>query len=166
MTGGVLLGGAYHFDLVRPGVGLFGGLPFAEARPVVTLALPILQVRRVAPGESVGYGARWTAARESRIATLSAGYADGLHRLLSNRAWGFVEGVACPFAGRVSMDLIGLDVTDAPAACAGGMVEILGPNQTVDTLAEAAETIGYEVLTALGARYAREHRGAGASALP
>ena len=156
-TGGTLLGPDYAFDLVRPGVGLYGGLPFAEARQVVSLHLPILQLREVAPGEAVGYGATWRAARPSRIATLSGGYADGLHRLLSNRAQGFVEGVACPFAGRVSMDLIGLDVTDAPAARAGGWVEILGPHQGVDTLAEAAETIGYEVLTSLGARYARTH---------
>ena len=156
-TGGVLLGQEHHFDMVRPGVGLFGGLPFAAAQPVVTLELPILQVRRVAPGESVGYGATWRAAGESRIATLAGGYADGLHRLLSNRARGFVEGVACPFAGRVSMDLIGLDVTDAPAARAGAMVEILGPHQGVDALAAAAETIGYEVLTGLGSRYERRH---------
>jgi len=160
-TGGTLLGAAYRFDMVRPGVGLFGGLPFADARPVVRLDVPILQVRAVAPGESVGYGASWTARRPSRIATLSAGYADGLHRLLSNRARGHVEGVACRFAGRVSMDLIGLDVTDAPAARPGAMVEILGPCQGVDALAAACDTIGYEVLTTLGPRYARRWIGPG-----
>jgi len=156
-TGGTLLGGDYHFDMVRPGIGLYGGLPFADAAPVVTLEVPILQVREVAPGEAVGYGASWRARRPTRIATISAGYADGLHRLMSSRARAFVDGVPCGFAGRVSMDLIGLDVTDAPAARAGGFVEILGPDQGVDTLAAAADTIGYEVLTALGLRYARRY---------
>ena len=92
------------------------------------------------------------------IATLSGGYADGLHRALSGRAQGFVAGRACPFAGRVSMDLIGLDVTEAPEALPGMTVEILGPDQGVDALAEAAGTIGYEILTSLGLRYARTYR--------
>ncbi|MEM9145777.1 MAG: alanine racemase [Pseudomonadota bacterium] len=158
-TGGILLGEAYRFDLVRPGVGLYGGLPFEAAEPVVTLALPILQVRDVAPGETVGYGATWTATRPSRIATLSGGYADGLLRALSGRGRAWVGEVACPFAGRVSMDLIGLDVTEAPGARVGSMAEILGPRQGVDVLAEAAGTIGYEILTSLGARYVRRYRG-------
>ena len=154
-TGGTLLGADFHFDMVRPGIGLFGGLPFADARQVVTLEVPILQVRDVAPGEAVGYGATWRARRPSRVATLSAGYADGLHRLLSNRAVAPLDGIPCRFAGRVSMDLIGLDVTEAPAARAGGWVEILGPRQSVDALAAACDTIGYEVLAALGSRYER-----------
>ena len=158
-TGGTLMGPDYAFDMVRPGVGLYGGLPFEGAARAVDLEVPILQVREVAAGEAVGYGATWRARRPSRIATLSAGYADGLHRLLSNRARAFVDGVACPFAGRVSMDLIGLDVTDASGARAGAMVELLGPHQGVDRLAADADTIGYEVLTALGRRYARAHVG-------
>lgn len=158
-TGGTLMGGPYAFDMVRPGVGLYGGLPFAAADAVVTLRLPILQVRHVAAGEAVGYDATWVAERPSRIATLSGGYADGLHRMLSSRAEAFVDGVACPFAGRVSMDLIGLDVTDAPAAHPGAWAEILGPNQPIDRLAEAAGTIGYEVLTSLGSRYERRYLG-------
>lgn len=152
-TGGVLLGRAYRFDMVRPGVGLYGGLPFAAGRAVVELDLPILQIRPLAVGETVGYGASWTAARPSRIATLSAGYADGLSRHLSNRAKAYIGGIPCAFAGRVSMDLIGLDVTAVPDIAVGDRVEILGPHQGVDALAEAAGTIGYEVLTSLGARY-------------
>ncbi len=158
-TGGVLLGDAFHFDLARPGVGLFGGLPFAEARPVVSLHAPILQVREVAPGEAVGYGATWRAERPSRIATIPVGYADGLIRAAGNRGTAFLDGQPLPFAGRVSMDLTTLDVTDCPAAVPGAMVELLGPNQTVDQLAEAAGTIGYEILTSLGHRYARTHTG-------
>lgn len=159
-TGATLLGPRYHFDMVRPGIGLFGGLPFKQARPAVELDVPILQVRDVAPGEAVGYGASWIADGPRRIATISAGYADGLHRLLSNRAAGFIAGIRCPIAGRVSMDLICLDVTDAPEAAArpGGWVEIIGPNQGIDTLATQAETIGYEVLTGLGLRYRRIYR--------
>lgn len=159
-TGGTLLGPAYHFDMTRPGIGLYGGLPFAGASGAVTLEVPILQVRDIAPGEAVGYGESWRASRPSRIATISAGYADGLRRTLSNRGTAHVEGVPCPFAGRVSMDLIGLDVTDCPAARAGAMAELIGPHQPVDTLAQAAGTIGYEMLTSLGARYARRYRGA------
>ncbi len=82
-TGGILLGAPYHFDLTRPGIGLYGGAPYDAARPVVTLALDVIQTRQVAPGESVGYGYSWTARRPSRIATLAAGYADGLLRALS-----------------------------------------------------------------------------------
>jgi len=156
-TGGILLGPDYHHAMTRAGVGLYGGLPFAAARPAVALHLPVLQTRDVAPGEMVGYGATWTAKRPSRIATLSGGYADGLIRAMATGAAGFLGGQPLPFAGRVSMDLITLDVTDCPAAVPGTMVELLGPNQTVDDLATAAGTIGYEILTSLGARYARAY---------
>ena len=159
-TGGILLGPAHHFELTRPGIGLYGGLPFAEARPVVRLELPILAVREVAAGETVGYGADWRAAGPARIATVSGGYADGLMRALGpGRACAFLDGAPLPFAGRVSMDLITLDVTEHPAARPGAMVELLGPHQSVDALAAAAGTIGYEVLTALGRRYARRYTG-------
>jgi alanine racemase len=157
-TAGMLLGADWHFDLSRPGIGLYGGWPFTEARPVVRLEAPVIQVRDLAPGESIGYGASWTAGRPSRIATISLGYADGLIRAASNRGRAFIGGQPVPFAGRVSMDLITLDVTDAPCA-AGDMVEILGPNQGIDDLANAAGTIGHEVLTSMGHRYRREYLG-------
>ncbi|MFD1881026.1 alanine racemase [Paracoccus pacificus] len=155
-TGGILLGPEYHFDLTRPGVGLYGGLPFADARPVVRLALPVIQTRRVAPGETVGYGNAWTAGRESRVATVAAGYADGLLRSLSGsgaRLWAGDR--ACPIIGRVSMDLITVDVTDL--ADIPEALDILGPHQGVDALADAAGTIGYEILTSLGDRYPRTY---------
>ena len=158
-TGGILLGPEFRLDLTRPGIGLFGGLPFEAARPVVTLELPVVQIRNVAPGETVGYGAAWTAVRPSRIATVAAGYADGLHRALGpGGAGAYREGRRLPFAGRVSMDLITLDATEAPDLRAGDMVELLGPHQTVDQLAQSAATIGYEILTGLGRRYARRYR--------
>jgi len=156
-TGGILLGPAYHFDLCRPGVGLYGGFPFEDAQPVVRLALPVIQVRDVAPGETVGYSATWTASRPSRIATLSAGYADGLIRKMSDVAPLWSGDIPCKLAGRVSMDLLTVDVTDLPEI--PEYLDILGPHQTVDQLADAAQTIGYEILTSLGPRYTRHYTG-------
>ena len=153
-TAGLLLGADYHFDLTRMGIGLYGGWPFADAQPVVTVEAPIIQIRDLAEGETVGYGASFTAERPTRLATISAGYADGLIRYLSHGATAFIGGQPVPFAGRVSMDLITLDVTDSDCA-PGDMVELLGPRQSIDDLARAAGTIGHEILTSLGKRYAR-----------
>lgn len=157
-TAGLLLGANWQFDLVRPGIGLYGGWPFTRARPVVRLEAPIIQVRELAPGESVGYAAAWTAGRPSRIATIGLGYADGLIRATGGRGRAFVGGQPAPFAGRVSMDLITLDVSDVPCG-PGDTVEILGPHQGIDDLANAAGTIGHEVLTSMGARYQRDYTG-------
>lgn len=157
-TGGILLGPEFHFDLTRPGIGLYGGLPFAEARPVVLLDLPVIQTREVRPGEAVGYGCAWSATRPSRIATVGAGYADGLMRALARegelRLWAGAQ--PCAVVGRISMDLITVDVTDlaeVPATLA-----ILSDRQGVDDLAALAGTIGYEILTSLGRRYPRVWR--------
>ena len=108
-TGGILLGPEYHFDVTRPGVGLYGGHPFFDAQPVAYLDLPVIQVRDLETGETVGYGNSWTAQRPSKIATVSGGYADGLIRALSNNAplWHGAQPV--PLVGRVSMDLITVD---------------------------------------------------------
>ncbi|NNL17298.1 MAG: alanine racemase [Boseongicola sp.] len=157
-TGGTLMGEAYHFDLVRPGIGLYGGLPFADAEPVVRLSVPVVQTRAVRPFETVGYGNAWEADIERQIATIAAGYADGLIRAMGQGARVFAGDIACPVVGRVSMDLITVDVThldEVPDA-----LEILGPHQGVDDLAEAAGTIGYEILTSLGHRYSRRYSGA------
>jgi alanine racemase len=154
-TGGILLGADYHFDLTRPGIGLYGGQPFAQARAVVALSAPVVQLRDVAAGQTVGYGNAWTAARPSRIATIAAGYADGLMRALGRGAALFHAGQPCPLVGRVSMDLITVDVTDLAEDPA--QLDLLGPDQSVDDLAQAADTIGYEILTALGARYQRRY---------
>lgn len=154
-TGGLFLGEDYHMDLVRPGIGLYGGLPFVEAQPVVRLDLPVIQVRDVHAGETVGYANTWVANRPSRVATVAAGYADGLLRCLGPTAHMFAEQTACPIVGRISMDMITVDVTDLDAD--PETMEILGPHQSIDTLATAADTIGYEILTALGARYTRDY---------
>lgn len=155
-TGGIQLGPRYHFDLTRPGVGLYGGRPYDAAIPVVTLSLPVIQTREVSPGESVGYGCAWVAERPSVIATLAAGYADGLPQTLSNRAQLWDGDTACPLVGRVSMDMITVDITDLAELPKN--LDILGPNQPVDVLADIAGTIGYELLTALGARYTRRYQ--------
>ncbi len=157
-TGGILLGPEYHFEMTRPGIGLYGGRPFATARPVVRLDLPVIQSRRVAAGESVGYGCTWTAARDTRTVTLAAGYADGIQRSLSGRATLWADDVPCPLVGRVSMDLLTVDVTHLAAI--PDHLTLIGPHQGIDDLADASGTIGYEVLTSLGARYARRYSGA------
>ncbi|MBB5721794.1 alanine racemase [Loktanella ponticola] len=153
-TGGMLLGADYHFDICRPGIGLYGGAPFKDSRPVVRLDLPVIQVRALDAGEVAGYGNSWQAARPSRIATVSAGYADGLLRAMSDKATLWYDDHPCPLVGRVSMDLLTVDVTDLgfdPEA-----LTILGPKQSIDQLADRAGTIGYEILTSLGRRYSRQ----------
>ncbi|MFC3627982.1 alanine racemase [Paracoccus angustae] len=156
-TGGILLGADYHFDLIRPGIGLYGALPFADAKPVLRLSLPVIQTRTVQPGEFVGYSATWTADAPRRIATVAAGYADGILRSISSTGVSlYAGGVACPVVGRVSMDLITADVTDLPDV--PGELDLICPEQPVDRLADHAGTIGYEILTSLGHRYERIYR--------
>ncbi|MDW3222236.1 MAG: alanine racemase [Paracoccaceae bacterium] len=152
-TGGTLLGPEFHFDLVRPGIGLYGGLPYIDARPVVALTVPVIQIRDVAVGETVGYSNTWVARGPSRIATISAGYADGIIRAMGPQAHFHANSSTVPVVGRISMDLIGVDVTGL--AHEPEHLELIGPHQSVDTVAGFADTIGYEILTSLGARYKR-----------
>jgi alanine racemase len=134
---------------LRPGIGLYGGHPGPFAT-VARLTAPILQVRTIAAGETVGYGATYRAPGVRRIATVAAGYADGLLRALSGRGYGVAEGRRCPFAGRVSMDLITLDVTDVgEAARVGAEVELIGPRAKLAEIAAAADSVPYELLTSL-----------------
>jgi alanine racemase len=163
-SSGLFLGPRFASDLARPGCALYGvnptpGVP-NPMRQVASLVAPVLQLREVAAGESVGYGATWVAARPSRIATVAAGYADGYLRALSGRAAGSFAGQAVPLVGRVSMDLTTFDVTEALGIAPGDMIELIGPDNTPDDVAARAGTIGYEILTALGARYRREYRAA------
>ena len=152
-TGGVLLGEAFHFNLTRPGVGLYGGLPFVDARPVVQLDVPVIQIRDVAPGESVGYGNAFVAKSQTRVATIAAGYADGLIRAMGPQAQLTHDGRKLPVIGRISMDMITVDLS--AIASSPSHLQILGPHQSVDTVAGFAGTIGYEILTSLGGRYDR-----------
>ncbi len=156
-TGGILLGGDYHFDLVRPGIGIYGGRPYDQARPVVTLDIPVIQCRDLVSGETVGYGNDFTATRETRIATVAAGYADGILRAMGPKTSLWAEDTPCPIAGRISMDLSAVDITDL--GYDPKFLQLLGPNQSIDVLADNAGTIAYEILTSLGARYMRRYIG-------
>jgi len=168
-SAGVFLDPAFHFDLVRPGVALYGGATISGSpslmRPVVRLEATILQVRDVPAGESVGYGAREVTRRETKVAIVSVGYADGFHRTASSAdgapgARGMIGGVFVPLIGRISMDLLAIDVTDAPTAARGETIELIGPNVTIQEVAGRMGTIDYEVLTGLGRRYERVWVGA------
>ena len=165
-SSGVFLGHSFTLDLPRPGIALYGGNPTpGKANPmraVATLEGTIMQVRHVAKGEPVGYSATWTAERNSRIAVLGAGYKDGVPRILSSsRHHGgpevFLAGQRCPIVGRISMDMMAIDVTDVPEAQSsrGARAELIGPNLPIDEVAGWASTISYELLTRLGSRYAR-----------
>ena len=160
----ILLGRDYHFDLVRPGIALYGGAPMPGGRieAVVTAEARILQVRDAAKGETVGYGATRTFDQPARLAILAAGYADGYLRAAGGRpgASAFVAGHRAPIAGRISMDLMAVDVTDVPAEVrVGDGAELFGPNMPIEEVAAAAATIPYELLTGLSRRAERRYIG-------
>lgn len=169
-SSGIFLGEDYAMDLVRPGLAIYGGNPTPgrpnPMRQVVMLEGVVMQIRELAPGDVVGYGATWEARRPSRIALLGAGYKDGIPRGLSSGladhpAHVAVDGVRCPVIGRVSMDMMAVDVTDRPAGsiAPGTRAEILGRTISLDEVAGWAETISYEVLARLGGRFARVYVG-------
>jgi alanine racemase len=169
-SSGIFLGAPFLFDLVRPGAALYGINPTPEAdspvQPVVELKARVVRIREVERGESVGYGATWTTRRPTRLAIVSAGYADGYFRAGGSNdgtrgAEVVVAGKRCPVAGRISMDLMAIDVTDLEknAVRRGHLVTLIGEGITVDELAHHFGTIGYEVLTSLGPRYARVYKG-------
>ena len=168
-SSGVFLGPRFQFDLARPGVALYGVNPTpgrdTPMHRVVGLRGRVLQVRQIDAPRGVGYGASFRAGRRMRIATVAAGYADGVLRSASNRAQVTYRGRRLPIIGRVSMDSITVDVTDLPegAPAPGDFVELLGDAHDVDALATESGTVGYEVLTALGRRYHRVYHGGGAA---
>jgi alanine racemase len=168
-SSGIFLSNAAHCDMARPGVALYGVNPTPgrsnPMRPVIELQARIVQVRVVPKGETVGYNARWTAKRQTRLAVVAVGYADGYLRAASASdeapgADAIVAGKRCPIAGRISMDLLAIDVTDLPEGSArrGDLAKLIGDEISVDDVASAAGTIGYEVLTSLGKRYHRVYR--------
>ena len=160
-SAGVFLGNSAHCDIVRPGIALYGGNPGLAVnpmQPVVGLHLPIIQVRRLPPGESIGYGATRSFDERRIIAVVSGGYADGMMRSLSNSGWGYLRGVRVPIVGRISMDSSMFDVSDVEGASQlpeGETIEVLGEHVSIDDMAAAAGTISYEVLTSIGSRYQR-----------
>lgn len=169
-SSGIFLGAAAHCDVVRPGVALYGANPLPGRenlmRPVVELKGRVLQIRALERGASVGYGATWTAKRPTRLAIVAVGYADGYLRALSAAdgvAGGeaMVAGRRCPLAGRVSMDLLAIDVTDIEprALHRGDLVSLIGDGITLEDVAGAGGTIAYEVLVNLGRRFHRVYKG-------
>lgn len=170
-SSGIFLGSQFHFDMVRPGAALYGVNPTPEAdtpmHAVVELKVRVAQIRKVEQGQTVGYGGIWTARRPTRLAIAAAGYADGYFRAAggsdgSRSAEAIVAGQRCPIAGRISMDLMAIDITDLPpnAIKRGGMVTLIGDGISIDELAHHFGTIGYEALTSLGHRYTRVYKGA------
>ncbi|MEX1108289.1 MAG: alanine racemase [Dongiaceae bacterium] len=162
-SAGIFLDPSFHFDLGRPGAALYGIGTQSDRpnpmRPVVTLRGKILQLRDVDSDSTVGYGATHRMTRPGRVATIGAGYADGLLRTLGNRGYAVAGGRLVPVVGRVSMDLLTIDVTDLPDAIVrpGQFVDLIGPGNELDALATQAGTTGYELLTLLGSRYARQY---------
>lgn len=154
-SGGIGLGPGYHFALTRPGIGLYGGGPAPDGghlAAVVALSARILQIRTVAAGDSIGYGATFTAPHDLRIAVVALGYADGYVRSLSNAGAALAGDVRCPAVGRVSMDMAAFDVSAAPALSEGDFLDI---DFDLAKTAAASGRSEYELLTGLGARYAR-----------
>lgn len=160
-SGGSFLGPEYRFDLVRPGIALYGGNPQpagpSPVQPVVSLEVAILQVRRVDTPGAVGYGAAHNVQPGAILATIAAGYADGLFRTLSGRGFGVLAGKKVPMVGRVSMDLITFDVSEVPGVKPGDAITLIGAGHGLDDLAGEGQTISYEILTSLGPRYARRY---------
>lgn len=163
-SGGVLLGKDYAFDMVRPGIGLYGGnVQNAPANPFQVAAVlegRVLQLRRAGAGESVGYGATFRAKRPTVLATIALGYADGLMRALGNRGHAAIAGSRAPVAGRVSMDLTTLDVTGIDGISTDTYAEFFGDTITLEDAAKAADTAAYEILTSLTPRVPRHYEGA------
>ena len=156
---GIYLGKAYHFDMVRAGIALYGGIKtFGKANAIqnaVTLDGYIMQVHSLEKGQKVGYGGTFIAPRNMKIAVLAVGYADGYARKLSNRAICHYNGVACSIIGRVSMDMITIDVSHIDTISEGETICLLGPNYDINAMAQDGETISYEILTSLGRRFVR-----------
>lgn len=161
-SGGCFLGPDYAFDAVRPGICLYGGGPVGRPdrriRPVASFTADVLQIREVPAGESVGYSRGFVAQAPTRIATVAAGYADGVLRSNSPGGQAFVSGALRPLVGRVSMDVLALDVTGLDVAV-GDPVEMFGPNRALDDAAVAAGTVAWEMLTSVGARVPRRYVG-------
>lgn len=164
-SGGSFLDKTYHFDLARPGVALYGVGPKSEIVPVLTLSARVIQVREIDKGAAVGYGGTYIAEGPMRVATIAVGYADGWFRSLSNKGAAFFGDTRLPIIGRVSMDSITLDVSALPEGILklGSLVELIGPHQRLEDVARDCDTIPYEILTALGNRYARVYVESGVS---
>lgn len=163
-SSGIFLGSQFYFDMVRPGYAIYGGNPTQTKQnlmcPVINLKVRILQCRKIKAGDTVGYGATFRSDRVRWIATIGMGYADGYLRALSENSNVYVKGKIASVVGRISMDLISVDITGIEGVKPGDWAEVIGSSISVDELAERAGTIGYEILTSLGQRHKRIYIGA------
>ena len=165
-SGGLFLGADYHLDMLRAGLALYGGHPSSSLEvnpmePVISLGVPVLQVKSAKKGEGAGYNSTYHFDEDTDLAIVSIGYADGLLRSLSNKGAFYWRGYALPIRGRISMDSVICDLASVPPEeypALGDMVEVIGPNQSIDALAASADTISYEILTSLGARFKRTYK--------
>lgn len=164
-TGGIALGEKFHYQMTRPGIGIYGLPPLPELtpylKPALSLHARVLQIRDAKPGEHVGYNATATLRRASRLATIAGGYADGFRRQLSNKGVVHKDGLTASVIGRVSMDSTIIDITDWPLdhLAPGGWVDLIHDGYTADDMARDSDTIGYDVLTTLGLRAKRQYAG-------
>jgi alanine racemase len=162
-SGGIFLDTGFHGDLVRPGIALYGGVPSDRSgdaiKPVVSLSVRVVQTRTVPAGARVGYGGTYVAKADMHLATIAAGYADGLPRSLSDTGAAYFGDVRLPIVGRVSMDSMTIDISALPEGTLhlGSLVEVIGPHQTLEDVAKAAGTISWEILTSLRHRYHRQY---------
>lgn len=162
-SSGLFWGADYHFDIARPGIALYGGNPTPHLsnpmQGVIELQAPILQIRNVEEGMTVGYGAKHSIKSKGKIATVGLGYADGYHRSLSGQGTAMIGAFEVPVVGRISMDLITLDVSHIPDPLirVGQMATLIGPHRPIDVVAQEAGTISYEILTSLGSRIQRDY---------
>lgn len=159
-SGGIFLGPCFHYQQVRPGIALYGMDPrpqsLTKIKPVVTLEAPILQIKKLEENQEIGYSGTFTTKRQTAIAAVALGYADGWPRLLSNKGHAYYKGYKLPIRGKISMDSLILDITDSPILPkVGDFIEFIGPHQSLQQIAQDAQTIGYEILTNLGCRLKR-----------
>ncbi len=164
-SGGIYLGTDFHFDLLRPGIMLYGGNPGLPKLPdglkhVMELHGRILQIRHLKPGMAVGYNSQWTAAEDARVALVNVGYADGTYNTRDTRANVFVGGQVAPVVGKVSMDMIAIDISDSKFnhVTVKDEVELIGPNITLEMVAEVSTLGQYELLTGIGQRYNKNYK--------
>ena len=153
---GIFLGKSYNFDVTRPGIALYGGVRNQGLLEVITVQLPVLQTHDMNPGEGVGYGLTYTTKTTKRVATLFGGYADGIMRNLSQKGFVYYNGEPCPILGRVSMDLITVDISHLKTI--PEKLTLLGKSQTINDLADKAGTITHEILTSLGTRFSKSYK--------
>ena len=155
-SSGIMLGKNYHLSMTRPGIGLFGGISFEEAKPVIEIELPVIQIKEGCKGEGVGYNLTHKLKKRSTLATVASGYADGIMRSASNKGKLYYGGIECPILGRISMDLVTVDISRLKVS--PEYLSLIGPSHSIIDLATEADTIPYEILTRLGSRYQRFYK--------